>query len=186
MPRAGEARRRLTAIDRPVPTPTPEAIALNKKELASRTATTRYERFVNDMGKRPDLSAAVKVGQPTLVDPKETDAPRLVREINETVKSGMAAKSGSDKVTIEPVKAGDKAPANQPAPRSTEVAVNPSDIPATAPSQLNESNLSTSADKPADKAAESSSADAAKDDKNAASSRKAKKKHRFFHLPIPM
>jgi hypothetical protein len=55
--------------------------------MASRTASTRYERFVNDIGKRPDLSAAVKVGQPTLVDPKETDAPNLVREINVVVKS---------------------------------------------------------------------------------------------------
>jgi len=186
MPRAGDARRRLTAIDRPVPTPTPEAIAQNKKEMASRTATTRYERFVNDMGKRPDLSAAVKVGQPTLVDPKETDAPRLVREINATVKSEMEAKSGSGKVTVETVKAGDKAPENQPAPHSAEAAVNPSDIPAKAPSQLNESNMSTSADQPAAKAAESSStADKGKDDKNAASSRKAKKKHRF-RLPIPL
>ena len=60
MPRYQDARRRLAAIDRPVPTPTPEAIALNKKELASRTATTRYERFVNNMGKHPDLSAAAQ------------------------------------------------------------------------------------------------------------------------------
>ena len=37
MPRYQDARRRLAAIDRPVPTPTPEAIAQNKKEVASRT-----------------------------------------------------------------------------------------------------------------------------------------------------
>ena len=64
MPRYQDARQRLAAINRPVPTPTPDAIALNKKELASRTATTRYERFVNNMGKRPDLSAATRVGIP--------------------------------------------------------------------------------------------------------------------------
>jgi len=188
MARAGDARRRLTAIDRPVPTPTPEAIAQNKQELASRTATTRYERFVNDMGKRPDLSSAVKFGQPTLVDPKETDAPRLVRDINDAVKTDVEAKSksGSGKVSVETVKPGEKAPENQPAPRSVEtVAVNPTDVPAKAPSQLNESNLATSTDKPADAAASSSTADKGKDDKDAASSRKKKKKH-HLHLPIPL
>jgi hypothetical protein len=169
-----------------VPTPTPEAIAQNKQELASRTATTRYERFVNDIGKRPDLSSAVRVGQPTLVDPKETDAPRLVREINAAVKSEMEAKSGSGKVTVETVGTGGKVPENQPAPRSAEAAVNPTDIPAKAPAQLNESESSTSTStdgKPADKAAESSST-ATTDDKNSASSRKAKKKH-HLKLPIP-
>ena len=188
MPRYQDARRRLAAIDRPVPTPTPEAIAQNKQELASRTATTRYERFVNDIGKRPDLSSAVRVGQPTLVDPKETDAPHLVREINAAVKSEMDAKSGSGKVTVETVGAGGKVPENQPAPRSAEAAVNPTDIPAKAPAQLNESESSTSSStsadgKPAEKAAESSST-ATTDDKNSASSRKAKKKH-HLKLPIP-
>ena len=82
MPRYQDARRRLAAIDRPVPTPTPEAIAQNKKELASRVPSTRYERWVNNMEKRPDLSAATRTGEPSLVDPKETDAPTMVREIN--------------------------------------------------------------------------------------------------------
>jgi outer membrane protein assembly factor BamD len=182
MPRYQEARRRLAAINRPVPTPTPEALALNKKEMASRTASSRYERFVNDMGKRPDLSTAVKVGEPTLVDPKETDAPYLVREINSVVKSEMDAKSGTGKVSLETVTAGGKVPENQPAPRSAEAAVSPSDIPAKAPAQLNESASPASGETEA--ASSSSSTDAAKDDpKNASSSKKAKKKH---HLKIPI
>jgi len=186
MARYQDARKRLAAIDRPVPTPTPEAIALNKKEMASRTASTRYERFVNDIGKRPDLSAAVKVGQPTLVDPKETDAPNLVREINVVVKSEMEARSGAGKVSVETVNAGGKIPENQPVPRSAEAAVNPSDVPAKAPAQLNEAEISTSGDKPADKAAESTSTTADKETpKDASSSRKAKKKH-HFKLPIPL
>jgi len=184
MPRFQDAQHRLAAIDRPVPKPTPEAIAQNKKELASRTATTRYERFLNDMGKRPDLSAATRSGAPTLVDPKETDAPNLVREINSIVKSEMDAKNGTGKVAVEAVKAGDKVPENQPAPRSTEAAVNPSDVPAQAPSQLNESTGSSSSSA-ATEAATSSSADATKDDpKNSSSSRKPKKKH-HFKIPIP-
>jgi outer membrane protein assembly factor BamD len=181
MPRYQEARRRLAAIDRPVPTPTPEAMALNKKELASRTATTRYERFVNNMGKRPDLNAAIRVGQPTLVDPKETDAPSLVREINSVAKSETEAKKGSGAVALEPVKDGGKIQENQAVPRSTEAAVNPSDAPAPAPSQLNEA----ASNSPDEASSSSSSTATTKDDrKNASSSRKAKKKFRL-KIPIP-
>jgi outer membrane protein assembly factor BamD len=180
MPRYQEARRRLTAIERPVPTPTPEAIALNKKELASRIASTRYERFVNDMSKRPDLSAAAKVGQPSLVDPKETDAPALVREINSVVKSETDAKNASGKVALETVNANGKVPENQPAPRSAEPGLSANDIPLPAPSQLNESTSDSAGEE-----ASSSSSTAAKDDpKNASSSRKKKKKF-HLHVPIP-
>ncbi len=191
MPRYQEARRRLAAIDRPVPTPTPEAIAQNKKELGSRTATTRYGRFLTNMSKRPDLSAAVRVGDPTLVDPKQTDAPNLVREINSVVKTEMDASNGTGKVAVEAVGApGGKIPENQPAPRSPEAAVNPSDIPAQAPPQLNErtsdSDAAGSSSSTATNGTTSSSAStaSAKDDgKDASSSRKKKKKH---HLKIPI
>jgi len=183
MPFYQDARKRLVAINRPVPTPTPEAIAQNKKEQASRVLSTRYDRFINNMQKRPDTSTAAKFGEPTLVDPKDTDAPRLVREINSAVKSEMDAKSDSGKISVETVREGGKVPENQPLPRSPEAAVNPSDVPAQAPPQLNESASSSSGE--ADAKA-SSSTDAAKDDsKNASSSHKAKKK-RHFHLPIPL
>ena len=130
MPRYQDARRRLAAINHPVPTPTPEAIAQNKKELASRTASTRYERFVNNMSKRPDLSAAARVGSPSLVDPKETDAPALAREINSMVKTEMDAKNGTGKVAVTAVNASGKAPENQPAPRSAEPPMSANDTPA--------------------------------------------------------
>jgi outer membrane protein assembly factor BamD len=188
MPRYQDARHRLEAIKRPVPTPTPEAIALNKKELASHTHSTRYEHFVTNMGKRPDLTAAVKVGEPSLVDPKETDAPVLVREINSVVQTDIEAKSGNGKVSVETVKDGAKIAENQPAPRSPEAAVNASDVPTEAPSQLNES----ASNPPSEAAANTSSStdaaktDAAKDDsKDASSSQKAKKKKHHFHIPIP-
>lgn len=190
MPRFEEARRRLTALKQPVPTPTPEAVALNKKELASRTASTRYERFITDMGKRPDLSAATQVGEPSMVDPKETDAPYLVREIN----SAMSEPGkGSGAVQVEAV--GSTPTANQPAPHSPVAEVNASDVPAQAPSQLNESDpasggessSASTAGQPATDAANASTSTAPnqKDDpKNASSSRKAKKKH-HWHLSKP-
>ncbi len=188
MPRYQDARNRLTALHRPVPTPTPEAIAQNKKEQASRTASTRYDRFLSNMEKRPDTTAAAKFGEPTLVDPKETDAPTLVRQINSIVTAETAAKSNTGKVSIEPVKEGEKVPENQPLPRSALAAVNPSDVPVEAPPQLNESalNSSSEADAKASSSTDPAKADPPKDDaKNASSSKKPKKKH-HFHLPIPL
>ena len=182
MPRYQDARRRLAAIDRPVPTPAPEAIAQNKKELASRVTTTRYEHWVNNMEKRPDLSAATRTGEPTLVDPKETDAPTMVREINTMVKSELDAKAGTGKVAVETVKESGKVPENQPAPRSAEAAANPSDVPVQAPAQLNESASSSSGDP----SSSSSTAANAKDDSKHASSSQKPKKKRHFHIPIPL
>jgi outer membrane protein assembly factor BamD len=181
MPRYQDARRRLTAMQRPVPTPTPEAVAQNKKELASRTATTRYERFVNDMSRRPDLNAAIRMGEPTLVDPKATDAPSLVREINSMQTADKNASAGTGKVALETLNTDGKVAESQPAPRAAETAVNSSDVPAEAPSQLDESKSTSS-----DDAASSSSSTTnttAKDD-NASSSRKQKKKH-HIHVPSP-
>ncbi len=200
MPRYQDACQRLAAIQRPVPTPTPEAIAQNKKELAGRVATTRYQRFVTNMGKRPDLSTAAKVGQPTLIDPKETDAPELVRQINSMLKAETDAKTGGGTVSGEAV-SGAQIAVNQPAPRSAEPPTNASDVPSAAPSQLNESASSSSSSGSGEAAATTASsgdpakgdaatadpakADAAKDDsKNASSSRKQKKK-RHFHVPLP-
>jgi outer membrane protein assembly factor BamD len=181
MPRYQDARRRLAALDRPVPTPTAEAIALNKKELNSRMLSTRYERFVNNMAKRPDLTAAIRTGEPTLVDPKETDAPNLARQINSIVQSQMDA-NANGKVAVETVASGAKVTENQPAPRSAEPPLSANDAPAPAPAQLNESASSSSS---SDSASTSSTAANTKDDpKNASSSQKPKKKH-HFHIPIP-
>ncbi len=105
MPRYQDARRRLAAIQRPVPDAHARSDCPEQEgagEPHPRPLAT--SSFVTNMGKRPDLSAAAKVGEPTLVDPKETDAPTLVREINSVVKSEMDAKSGSGKVAVEAVK----------------------------------------------------------------------------------
>jgi outer membrane protein assembly factor BamD len=177
MSRYQDARRRLAALDRPVPTPTPDMVEQNKKELASRTPQTRYERFVTEMGKHPNLSPTVRYGQPTLVDSKETDAPTLVREINEAAKS-----AGSGAVKGEAVKdAEGKIPENQPAPRE---AVNPADIPAKAPAQLNEADLASSSDKTAQKPGTSTS-NAAKDNSDNSASSQKKKKKKHFKVPLP-
>jgi outer membrane protein assembly factor BamD len=184
MPRFDDARQRLTALKRPVPTPTAEAIALNKKELDSRARTGRYQQFVLEMGHRPDLSAAIRVGQPTMVDPKQTDAPELAREITAAIDSATLASKGGGAVQLQPV-SGTTAANHAAASSTTTAAVDPSDVPAEAPSQLNEADSSSSSSTTADSASSSAStAPNRKDDlKHASSSRKRKKK---FHLHIPI
>jgi hypothetical protein len=116
-----------------------------------------------------------------MVDPQETDAPKLAHEIDSVVKSEMDAKNGAGKVTVEAVNASAGVPQGQPAPHSPEAKANPGDIPAEAPSQLNESASSTSGEA----ASSTSSAPNAKDGpKDASSSRKVKKKH-HLRVPIP-
>lgn len=141
MPRAADARVRLKAMDLAVPTPTQEAIDLNKKEIASRGQLGRMDRIMLVMHKRPDFSSATKVGEPPLVDPKPTDAPDLVKQANAVV----TGKTDGDEsiVSAETVKPGDgsKPPENQPIPRSNPddtILPDKSDTPKPMPEQVNE------------------------------------------------
>jgi len=119
MQRAEEARKRLEALHRPVPTPTAEAIAQNKAEEASRGELGHFSKFMMNLHRRPDTSMAAKVGEPSLVDPKQTGAPEVVRD-NATALATAAAAAfggGESKVTVETVGKG-APPPNQPIPRS--------------------------------------------------------------------
>ena len=110
--RAEDAKRRLQAMHRPVPTPTQEALAQNKAEMASRGKMGMISGLWLNFHKRPDISQAARAGEPTLVDPKPTDAAELVRHATD-IASGKA----SNKVSVEAVKDGAPA-ANEPTPRS--------------------------------------------------------------------
>jgi outer membrane protein assembly factor BamD len=115
MPRAGEAKARLAALDRPVPTPTADAIAQNKAEQDSRESLGKMGKLMLNMKKRPDVKLATKVGQPTLTDPQPTSAPALIRDAT-TLAAGTGAATG--KVSAETMKDVNGVPANQPVPRS--------------------------------------------------------------------
>jgi outer membrane protein assembly factor BamD len=114
MPRAADAKARLAALDRPVPTPTADAIALNKKEQESRGEMGRMSKLWANMKKRPDMLPATKVGQPTLTDPPPTSAPKLIRDAN-----ALAMGNSTGTVSAETINKGpDGVPVNQPIPRS--------------------------------------------------------------------
>jgi len=138
--RAKEARHRLEVMHRPVPQATAEDIARNKAERDSRGRPTRWGKNTDSIHRHPDLSAATKVGEPTLTDPKQTSAVELVRNNMDVImgKTGV----GNSAVTVEtkgtgtaPAGEGEKLPRSDAAPG-----------PAGAPAQVNEAQGSSSQD----------------------------------------
>jgi outer membrane protein assembly factor BamD len=134
--RAADARKRLEAMHRPVPRPTPEAIAQNKAEQESRgTPSGILKNPLGSFKRRPDVSQAAKVGDPTLVDPQPISAPGLIRDMND-VFAGKASGATTNTVGVEPVNAG-PTPVAQPTPRATPGQADPGDpnaIPQLTPS----------------------------------------------------
>ena len=113
--RAADARKRLEAMSKPIPKATPEAIAQNKKEQESRGSLGRYGKVMENFKKAPDVSEAVKVGEPTLVDPKQASAPELVRSAQSSVISALNAATSA---TAQPGTGTAPPPENGAAPRS--------------------------------------------------------------------
>jgi outer membrane protein assembly factor BamD len=89
--RAADARKRLQAMGKPIPKATPEAIAQNKKEQESRGSMSTYGKMMLNFKKGPDVSEAAKVGEPTLVDPKQASAPEIVRQATASVVNALNA-----------------------------------------------------------------------------------------------
>jgi outer membrane protein assembly factor BamD len=113
--KADEARSRLKDLGKPVPTPTPQAIAEFKAEEASRSETGRFGKIMANFHKAPDdLKLAPKVGEPTLVDPDPTSAPQIIRSATSSA-LGVNQGGGSN-VSIEKVTPAQKT--SDPLPRS--------------------------------------------------------------------
>ena len=116
MGRAKDARARLEALHRPVPKPTPEAIAQNKQEEESRRETGHFSRLMTTFRRHPDVSQTSKVGEPTLVPPKETSATDVALGAQRALVG--SASGGTSAVTGAVVGTGAPPPPNQPVPRS--------------------------------------------------------------------
>jgi outer membrane protein assembly factor BamD len=141
MPRADDAKARLKALDLAVPTPTQEAIEWNKKVEASRGEMGRMSRMMLTFHKGPDFAPAATIGEPVLVDPKETSAPELIKEANAIVTG--ASTGGTGKVSAETLPSDGKIPESQPVPRSDSSgtpATNSSDVPKEMPAQVNQAD----------------------------------------------
>jgi outer membrane protein assembly factor BamD len=116
MPAAPEARKQLEALKRPIPKATPAAIAQNKKEEESRAELGMVGRFMDNLKRGPNtaIAQATLAGDPTMIDPKPTNAPDLIRDAGNV---GAQKVQGKDTLAVEPVKDG-APPPSQPIPRS--------------------------------------------------------------------
>ena len=79
-PHVEDARDRLVAMNRPVPEPTPEAIAESDAEERSRQAVRFTDKTFDIIKHGPMVVEAVHVGEPSLEDPKRTVAPTITKE----------------------------------------------------------------------------------------------------------
>ena len=118
MDRAEDARRRLEALRQPIPKATPQAIAQNKAEVASRHEPGMVSRVMNNFTRHPEMAEAARVGEPTLVDPKPTSATQVVQEAGRVLAGGSVGGTGSGAVSVEQVKPGATPPPSQAIPRS--------------------------------------------------------------------
>ncbi|HEY4932027.1 MAG TPA: outer membrane protein assembly factor BamD [Terriglobales bacterium] len=134
--RAVDARKRLEALGKPIPKATPEAIAQNKKEIESRSSLSTFGKVMENFKKGPDVSEAVKVGEPTLVDPKQASAPELVRAATASVVSALTAATTG---TAQPGTGTAPPPENAPTPRS-DAAAAPGDTAGTGTSSVTSVN----------------------------------------------
>jgi outer membrane protein assembly factor BamD len=115
MDRVDDAKRRLAAMNQPIPRPTKADVARNKAEEDSRRDVGAYGRLSMVFMKHPDMSQAAKVGEPQLVDPTPIAANQVV---SDTMRAGMGMTGrGGKNVGVEVVGTGTPPP-NDAAPRS--------------------------------------------------------------------
>jgi outer membrane protein assembly factor BamD len=114
MDRSDAAKQRLESLGQPVPRPTKAAVALNKKEIESREESGMMSHMLGSFRKHPDVAQATRVGEPTLVDTKQTSATEVVQAATKAMAGGSNA--GNSAISVEIGKGAP--PVSEPAPRS--------------------------------------------------------------------
>ncbi len=121
MDRADDAKKRLADLKMPIPRPTKAEVAQNKAEMESRKDDTMVAKVMHTFAKHPDVSNAVTIGEPTLVDSQPMSPSDVVREANAAAVGSGGGKSVSvEAVGTGPIPAGEAAPrSDAPAPDAT-------------------------------------------------------------------
>jgi outer membrane protein assembly factor BamD len=115
MARSDDAKARLLALKQPVPRPTKAMLAQNKAEEDARKQQGTMSDVMGAFGRHPDVSAAARVGDPTLQDPEPVSPTGVMREMMRA--AGTKPSSGTESVSAKTVET-DVPGENQPAPRS--------------------------------------------------------------------
>jgi len=148
MDRADDAKARLLALHQPVPRPTKAMLAQNKAEEDARRQETTLSTLTGVFNRRPDVSSATKVGDPSLQDQEPISASGIVQAAGR-VAAGIKPSSGTESLSGKIVSAG--APGeNAPAPRSdappAEGSANAGGDPASQPAQPDPNELKPTAE----------------------------------------
>jgi outer membrane protein assembly factor BamD len=111
MDRALDAKARLVALHQPVPHPTKAMVAQNRAEEASRRENSMLQSVLGDFSHHPDTAEAARVGEPTLVDPKQISATDVIRQATVTETPKPAA-GGNETLGVTVVGQGDPPPSD--------------------------------------------------------------------------
>jgi outer membrane protein assembly factor BamD len=114
-PHVEDAKDRLAAMGLPIPTPTPEQLAASEKLENSRRAYRVTDRMKFLIMHEPDTVLTAQEGNPTLVDPKATVAPQVLKQVNEDYMASAGNKAAplSAPAAVNP---GEAAPADASTP----------------------------------------------------------------------
>ena len=134
--RVPDAKRRLEALNAPIPVPTPEAVAESKAEEASREKLKLVAKVTGNFKKHPSVLAASKVGDPNLQEETVTNAAAIVNDLTNQLNSMQA----SQVIGIKAVGTGTGTPAANEAAPGTKAGTSTEEgtAPKPAPAQVNE------------------------------------------------
>jgi outer membrane protein assembly factor BamD len=167
--RVDDAKRRLTALQAPIPVPTAEAIAQSKAEEASREKLKLVAKVTGNFKKRPNVAPSTKVGEPNLQEETQTSAPALINDITHQI-NGAAP---SQNIGVQAVGTGTGTPdANEKPPGTQDTTPSEGEAPKPAPAQVNEIQKQS----PATQVATADGQAAGADPKQESSSKKKGKK----------
>jgi outer membrane protein assembly factor BamD len=141
-PHVEDAKERLTAMNLPIPRPTPQQVAASEELEGSRAQYNLRKRVELLFLHTPDTVPAARVGDPTLEDPNPTVAPTIVRQLTASYRDALnpaAAEAAAHPVPAVAAPAGDA-----PAPATPESTAPPTlgEVP-TAGNGTGEGNTST-------------------------------------------
>jgi outer membrane protein assembly factor BamD len=133
--RVGDAKRRLEALNAPIPKPTAEALAESKAEEASRGKAPLISRVAGNFKKHPDVAAATKVGEPNLQEETVTNAATIVNDLSREINGGPP----SNNIGVQAVGTRTGTPdANEKPPGTQDTTPTEGAAPKPAPAQVNE------------------------------------------------
>ena len=117
-PHVEDARDRLAAMNLPIPTPSPDQLAASEALENSRRSYKVTDRVRLLVMHQPDTVNTAQLGDPTLVDPKATNAPAIVNRVTTEFTSALNPTAPAPAADAAPAPANDAAaaPATTAAP----------------------------------------------------------------------